>query len=57
MPATDRDAAFRAFQRLGDNDNTSGIGLGLALSRDLTRDLTAWAARSPPRAHPAAGSP
>ena len=39
IPATDRDAAFRAFQRLGDNDNTSGIGLGLALSRDLTEAM------------------
>ena len=26
---------FRPFQRLGDRDNTSGVGLGLALSRGL----------------------
>jgi hypothetical protein len=27
---------FVPFQRLGDTDNTSGVGLGLALSRGLT---------------------
>jgi len=31
----DRDRVFAPFQRLGDNDNSSGIGLGLALSRGL----------------------
>jgi two-component system sensor histidine kinase KdpD len=32
----DRDLVFRPFQRLGDHDNTSGVGLGLALARGLT---------------------
>jgi two-component system sensor histidine kinase KdpD len=39
IPATDRDAAFRPFQRLGDHDNGSGIGLGLALARGLTEAM------------------
>jgi two-component system sensor histidine kinase KdpD len=30
---------FVPFQRLGDNDNTTGIGLGLALSRGLTEAM------------------
>jgi two-component system sensor histidine kinase KdpD len=29
----DRDMVFRPFQRLGDSDNRTGVGLGLALSR------------------------
>jgi two-component system sensor histidine kinase KdpD len=36
IPADDRDRVFVPFQRLGDTDNTSGVGLGLALSRGLT---------------------
>jgi two-component system sensor histidine kinase KdpD len=36
IPADDRDRIFVPFQRLGDTDNTSGVGLGLALSRGLT---------------------
>jgi two-component system sensor histidine kinase KdpD len=32
----DRDRIFVPFQRFGDTDNTSGVGLGLALSRGLT---------------------
>ncbi|HEV2633737.1 MAG TPA: ATP-binding protein [Actinocrinis sp.] len=32
----DRDLVFRPFQRLGDRDNSSGVGLGLALARGLT---------------------
>ncbi|QHC23952.1 sensor histidine kinase [Streptomyces sp. GS7] len=35
----DRDRIFVPFQRLGDNDNTSGLGLGLALSRGLTEAM------------------
>jgi two-component system sensor histidine kinase KdpD len=35
IPVTDRDTVFQPFQRLGDTDNTSGVGLGLALSRGL----------------------
>ena len=30
---------FRPFQRLGDTDNTTGVGLGLALSRGLTEAM------------------
>jgi two-component system, OmpR family, sensor histidine kinase KdpD len=36
---TDRDRVFAPFQRLGDTDNNSGIGLGLALSRGLTEAM------------------
>jgi len=36
IPAGDLDRVFVPFQRLGDTDNTSGVGLGLALSRGLT---------------------
>jgi two-component system sensor histidine kinase KdpD len=35
IPAKDRDRVFVPFQRLGDTDNTTGVGLGLALSRGL----------------------
>ena len=30
---------FRPFQRLGDRDNTSGVGLGFALSRGLAESM------------------
>ena len=30
---------FAPFQRLGDTDNTTGVGLGLALSRGLTEAM------------------
>ncbi|MGD0687039.1 MAG: DUF4118 domain-containing protein, partial [Streptosporangiaceae bacterium] len=39
IPAADRDAMFRPFQRLGDTDNTTGVGLGLALARGLTEAM------------------
>ena len=39
IPARDREAVFTAFQRLGDTDNTTGVGLGLALSRGLTEAM------------------
>jgi two-component system sensor histidine kinase KdpD len=35
VPATDWDRIFAPFQRLGDRDNSTGVGLGLALSRGL----------------------
>jgi two-component system sensor histidine kinase KdpD len=35
----DRDRIFTPFQRLGDTDNTTGSGLGLALSRGLTEAM------------------
>ncbi|MCW2855755.1 MAG: sensor histidine kinase KdpD [Marmoricola sp.] len=39
IPAEDRERVFLPFQRMGDNDNTTGIGLGLALSRGLTEAM------------------
>jgi two-component system sensor histidine kinase KdpD len=39
IPAADRDRMFRPFQRLGDKDNTTGVGLGLALARGLTEAM------------------
>ena len=39
IPSRDRDRVFTPFQRLGDTDNTTGIGLGLALSRGLTEAM------------------
>jgi two-component system sensor histidine kinase KdpD len=35
VPAADRERIFQPFQRLGDRDNGTGVGLGLALSRGL----------------------
>ncbi|MGZ5400137.1 MAG: DUF4118 domain-containing protein [Nocardioides sp.] len=39
IPPEDWDRVFLPFQRLGDTDNTTGIGLGLALSRGLTEAM------------------
>lgn len=39
VPETDWDQIFQPFQRLGDRDNTSGVGLGLALSRGLVEAM------------------
>ncbi|MFG3340896.1 DUF4118 domain-containing protein [Glycomyces sp. NPDC048151] len=39
VPDEDREAMFTPFQRLGDRDNTSGVGLGLALSRGLAEAM------------------
>lgn len=36
IPVEDHERVFLPFQRLGDTDNTTGLGLGLALSRGLT---------------------
>ncbi|MCL2584387.1 MAG: DUF4118 domain-containing protein [Streptosporangiales bacterium] len=36
IPEAGREQMFVPFQRLGDTDNTTGVGLGLALSRGLT---------------------
>ncbi len=35
----DRERVFEPFQRLGDTDNATGLGLGLALSRGLTEAM------------------
>ncbi|MBV9380588.1 MAG: sensor histidine kinase KdpD [Streptosporangiaceae bacterium] len=39
IPEEDRERMFVPFQRLGDTDNTTGVGLGLALSRGLTEAM------------------
>jgi two-component system sensor histidine kinase KdpD len=39
IPAADREHVFAPFQRLGDTDNTTGVGLGLALSRGLAEAM------------------
>ncbi len=39
VPAGDRERLFEPFQRLGDTDNTTGLGLGLALARGLTEAM------------------
>jgi two-component system sensor histidine kinase KdpD len=35
----EREDVFQPFQRLGDRDNATGIGLGLALSRGLAEAM------------------
>jgi two-component system, OmpR family, sensor histidine kinase KdpD len=52
VPAEDWDRIFRPFQRLGDRDNTSGIGLGLALARGL---IEAMGCTLAPEATPGGG--
>jgi two-component system, OmpR family, sensor histidine kinase KdpD len=39
IPQASRDQVFAAFQRLGDTDNTTGLGLGLALARGLVEAM------------------
>jgi two-component system sensor histidine kinase KdpD len=39
IPEDQRHQVFLPFQRLGDTDNTTGVGLGLALSRGLTEAM------------------
>nr|MDT0666900.1 ATP-binding protein [Micromonospora sp. DSM 115978] len=39
VPAGDWDQMFQPFQRLGDTDNSTGTGLGLALSRGLVEAM------------------
>ena len=36
VPEEQRERMFAPFQRLGDRDTSTGVGLGLALSRGLT---------------------
>ena len=38
-PTTEREHVFLPFQRLGDRDNGTGVGLGLALSRGLAEAM------------------
>jgi two-component system sensor histidine kinase KdpD len=39
IPVADRERVFLPFQRLGDRDNETGVGLGLALSRGLAEAM------------------
>jgi two-component system sensor histidine kinase KdpD len=39
VPEADWQRIFVPFQRLGDRDNTTGVGLGLALSRGLAEAM------------------
>jgi two-component system sensor histidine kinase KdpD len=39
IPAEQWEQVFQPFQRLGDHDNHTGVGLGLALSRGLTEAM------------------
>jgi two-component system sensor histidine kinase KdpD len=39
VPESEREAIFTPFQRLGDHDPTTGVGLGLALARGLTEAM------------------
>ena len=41
IAASQRDAMFRPFQRLGDHTHTEGLGLGLALARGLVEAMDA----------------
>ncbi|WP_406259021.1 DUF4118 domain-containing protein [Streptomyces chartreusis] len=40
LPAAGRERLFEPFQRLGDTDNSTGLGLGLALARGLTEAMS-----------------
>jgi two-component system sensor histidine kinase KdpD len=40
VPDDRRDQIFLPFQRFGDRDNTTGVGLGLALSRGLVEAMS-----------------
>ncbi len=39
VPQSRRDEMFLPFQRLGDTDNTAGVGLGLALARGFVEGM------------------
>ncbi len=39
IPRTDYERVFQPFQRLGDHDNSTGVGLGLALARGLVEAM------------------
>ncbi|HEY5230072.1 MAG TPA: ATP-binding protein, partial [Galbitalea sp.] len=39
IPESRRDDVFLPFQRLGDTDNTAGVGLGLALAKGFVESM------------------
>jgi two-component system sensor histidine kinase KdpD len=39
IPVERRDGVFTPFQRLGDTDNETGLGLGLALSKGFVEGM------------------
>ncbi|WP_298591639.1 ATP-binding protein [uncultured Kocuria sp.] len=39
VPDEDKETIFRPFQRLGDRDTTTGVGLGLAVARGLAEGM------------------
>nr|WP_278257992.1 ATP-binding protein [Nocardioides convexus] len=39
IPSADYERVFQPFQRLGDHDNSTGVGLGLALARGLVEAM------------------
>ncbi len=39
IPPAERASVFQPFERLGDRDNRTGVGLGLALARGLTEAM------------------
>ena len=39
VPSDDRERIYQPYQRMGDRDNTTGVGLGLALARGLTEAM------------------
>lgn len=41
VPADQREEMFTPFQRLGDHDNQSGVGLGLAIARGFSEAMNA----------------
>jgi two-component system sensor histidine kinase KdpD len=41
IPPAERDRVFQPFQRFGDEDNTTGVGLGLALARGFVEAMGA----------------
>jgi len=51
IPRRDRDTVFQPFQRLGDSENGTGVGLGLAVARGSSGR---WAATSISRTPPGA---